>query len=154
MIPLPGDFSDGASIRDVEERTWRELRRALAAADVPFSRLVKAINPERHGESPLFQATLTLHQSASTQLQEGFAIPWCQCRQSVCGLVVEAFDMPPRDVAFAFSLYGARDGARLVFRLAYQMDLVEATMARRLGQEFQAALLELALTPRAAKTEP
>jgi acyl-CoA synthetase (AMP-forming)/AMP-acid ligase II/acyl carrier protein len=154
LIPLPGDFSDGASVREVEERTWRELRRALATADIPFSRLIKAINPQRHGESPLVQATLTLHQSASSLLQDGFAVPWSHCRQAVSGLAVEAFDVPPRDVAFAFSLYGARDGARMVFRLAYQMDLIEAAMARRLGQEFQAALLELALTLRRAETEP
>ncbi|GAB2715873.1 AMP-binding protein [Streptomyces bullii] len=147
MLPLLGDFRDGDALDELAERTWRELRTGLDTAHLPLSRLIRALAPERHGQHPLFQATLTFQQSADGRLDEGFAIPWSGCRQTYGGVELQAVDIPPRDVAFALSLYGARHGERLVFRLQYQRDLVEENVAARVCEEFRAALRELTALP-------
>ena len=107
-----------------------ELRDALRTADLPFAALVRALAPDRHGQNPVFQATLTYQQSADGRLGDGFAIPSSGAHDTVGGVGVAVVDVPPRDVAFALSLYGARDGDRTVFRLVYQRDLVGEAVAR------------------------
>jgi len=141
-VPLLGDFSRGDDLPALEDRTWRGLRDALACAEVPFPRLVRALSPARHGQNPVFQATITFQQSADGRLGDGFAIPWSGARATVSGVDIEVVDVPPRDAAFAVSLYGARDGDELVFRLVYQRDLVDEPTARRVTEEFQLALAE------------
>lgn len=158
LLPLLGEFGDGERIDALEERTWHELRRTLGSAEVPFPRLIKALAPDRHEQNPLFQATLTFQQSADGRFKEGFAIPWSGCTQTVAGLQLASLDVPPHDVAFALSLYGARDGERMVFRLAYQRDLLNEAVARQVCEEFTASLTELLATPAsrlaALKTAP
>ncbi|MET8976752.1 AMP-binding protein [Streptomyces sp. NPDC004539] len=143
MLPLKGDFTDGDGLDALTERTRRELRTALDAADIPLARLLKALAPERQGQHPLFQATFTFQQSADDRLDDGFAIPWSGCRQTFGGVELRAVDLPPRDVAFALSLYGARHGDRLVFRLQYQRDAVPENVAAHVRDEFRTALDEL-----------
>ncbi|MFF6785539.1 AMP-binding protein [Streptomyces sp. NPDC012510] len=147
MLPLLGDFRAGDALDDLAERTWRELRTALDTAHIPLSRLIRALAPERHGQHPLFQATLTFQQSVGGWLDDGFAVPWSGCRQTYGGVELEAYDLPPRDVSFAFSLYGTRHGDRLVFRLQYQRDLVLESEAALVREEFMAALRELIAFP-------
>ncbi|MEV0899958.1 AMP-binding protein [Actinoplanes sp. NPDC049802] len=143
MLPLYGDLRDGDEIGDLTRRTWRELHTALETAHVPLARLIKELSPERHGQHPLFQATLTFQQSADGRLDDGFAIPSSGCRQTYHGVELTAVDLPPRDTAFAVSLYGARHGDRLVFRLQYQRDLVGPDVADRVCEQFRAGLREL-----------
>jgi acyl-CoA synthetase (AMP-forming)/AMP-acid ligase II len=143
MVPLLGDFRDVTDPADLRSRTWREVRGSLENADVPFFRLVKALEPPRHGQNPLFQATLTFQQSADGLLDDGFSIPWSGSRQVLGGTEVRAFDIPPRDTAFAVGLYGARDGDRLVFRLEHQEHLVPARAAGLLRDAFRTALAAL-----------
>ncbi|WP_143569921.1 AMP-binding protein [Streptomyces acidiscabies] len=141
MVPLLGDFR--ADPQGLRARTAQEVRAAQRSAAVPFARLVRELEPPRHGQNPLFQAILTFQQSADGLLGDGFAIPWSQAHQTLDGVEVRAVDVPPRDTAFAVSLYGARDGDRLVFRLEHQEHLVPATTAARLRDAFRAALAEL-----------
>ncbi|GHB55137.1 hypothetical protein GCM10010347_26310 [Streptomyces cirratus] len=143
MMPLHGDFRDGEGLDTLEERTWRELRDALDFADLPFARLVKELKPERHGQNPLFQATLTFQQTADERLAEGFSLPSSGCRQTLGDVEVQAVDVRPRDVAFALSLYGTRHEDRLVFRLVHQKNVVDATVAGDVAEAFRAALREL-----------
>jgi amino acid adenylation domain-containing protein len=150
-VPLRGVFADGDGIGDVEDRTRRELRAALSTADLPFAHLVRALAPDRHGQNPVFQATLTYQQSADGRLGDGFAIPWSGAHDTVAGVGVTVVDVPPSDVAFALSLYGARDGDRTVYRLVYQRDLVDEAVAQRVVDEFRLAIDEaLGRTERAA----
>ncbi|MGW7100140.1 AMP-binding protein [Streptomyces sp. NPDC054838] len=143
MMPLQGDFRDGEGLDTLEDRTWGELRQALDCSDLPFARLVKALQPERHGQNPLFQATLTFQQSTDTSLEEGFSLPSSGCRQTLGDIDVSAVDIPPRDAAFALSLYGTRHEDRLVFRLVYQTDLVDESVAASVAREFRTSLDEL-----------
>ncbi|MFG2466170.1 AMP-binding protein [Streptomyces canus] len=147
MLPLLGDFREGDALDELAERTWQELRTVLDTAHIPLSRLIRALAPERHGQHPLFQATLTFQQSVGGWLDDGFAIPWSGCRQTYGGVELEAYDLPPRDVSFAFSLYGTRHGDRLVFRLQYQRALVAESEAARVCEEFRAGLRELIALP-------
>ena len=143
LLPVLGDFPDGDRIDGLEERTWRELRRALAGATVPFSRLVTALAPARHGQNPLLQATLTVQQSAHGRLNPAFAVLGSSSPQTVHGVQLASLDVPPRDAAFALGLYGARDGDRMLFRLVYQQDLVDVAVAHRVCEEFGTSLSEL-----------
>ena len=141
-VPLRGNFAEGTDLPGLEDRTWQELRTALGYADVPFPRLVRALSPARHGQNPVFQATLTYQQSADGRLGDGFAIPWSGARDTVGGTEIAVVDVPPRDAAFALSLYGARDGDRSVYRLVYQRELVDEATARRVADEFRLAVDE------------
>ena len=143
MLPLHGDFRTGDALGDLTERTRRELHAGLETAHIPLARLIKALAPQRHGQHPLFQATLSFQQSAGGWLDDGFAIASSGCRQTYGGVELQAVDLPPRDTAFAVSLYGTRHGDRLVFRLQYQRDLVDRDTAGRLCEQFRAALHEL-----------
>ncbi|GAB1515093.1 amino acid adenylation domain-containing protein [Actinophytocola sp. KF-1] len=141
-VPLRGDFTDGDRLADIEDRTRDELRDALRTADLPFAALVRALAPDRHGQNPVFQATLTYQQSADGRLGDGFAIPWSGASGTVRGVGVTVVDVPPADVAFALSLYGARDGDRTVYRLVYQRELVGEAVAQRVVDEFRLAVDE------------
>jgi amino acid adenylation domain-containing protein len=141
-VPLRADFTGGDHLADVEERTRGEVRDALRTADLPFAALVRALAPDRHGQNPLFQATLTYQQSADGRLGDGFAIPSSGAHDTIGGVGVSVVDVPPTDVAFALSLYGARDGDRMVYRLVYQRDLIAESVARQVVDEFVLALDE------------
>ncbi|MGW0737095.1 AMP-binding protein [Streptomyces sp. NPDC002851] len=143
MLPLLGDFRGGERPETLEQRTWDGLRAALEDAEVPFARLVKALAPERHGQNPVFQATLTFQQSADDRLAEGFSLASSGCRQTVGEIELQAVDVPPRDVAFAVSLYGTRHEDRLVFRLVHQERLVDAATAGRVAEAFRSGLQAL-----------
>ncbi|GIJ24298.1 AMP-binding protein [Micromonospora lutea] len=144
MLPLAGHFDGEERLEQIEDRSRVELRNALADADLPFARLVKALSPERHGQTPLFQATLTFQQSADGLLDDGFSIPSSGCRQRLGEVEASVVDVPPRDVAFTVSLYGSRHTDRLVFRLVYQQERIDAATAARIVAEFQSALSEIA----------
>jgi hypothetical protein len=143
LLPMLGDFTDGDRIEGLEERTWRELRRALAGAQVPFSQLVTELAPARHGQNPLFQATLTVQQSVHGLLTPSFAVLGSGSPQIVHGMQLTSLDLPPRDAAFALGLYGARDGEQMLFRLVYQQELVDVAVAHRVCEEFRTSLSEL-----------
>ncbi|WP_043726220.1 condensation domain-containing protein, partial [Kutzneria sp. 744] len=143
LLPLLGDFRDRPDRDGLADRVWRELRDALRCADVPLSRLIRALGPASRGDrTPLFQATLTFQQSADDlPLAEGFAAPWSGVGQVMGGVEVEAFDLPPRDAAFALALYGARDRDRLAFRLVWQRDVVDEPLAHRLRDAIRRGVL-------------
>ena len=147
MMPLVGDFRDGDALDDLARRTWRELHASLETAHIPLSRLIRELAPDRHGQHPLFQATLTFQQSADGRLDDGFALPSSGCRQTFAGVELQAIDLPPRDVAFAVSLYGARHRDRLVFRCQYQRELVGRRIAERVCEHFRSGLRELTAQP-------
>ncbi|WBB53623.1 AMP-binding protein [Verrucosispora sp. WMMD573] len=144
MLPLAGRFDGEEGLAAIEDRSRAELRTALADADLPFARLVKALSPDRHGQTPLFQATFTFQQSTDGLLDDGFSIPSSGCRQRLGEVEVSVVDVPPRDVAFTVSLYGTRHADRLTFRLVYQVERIDAATAARIVAEFQSALNEIA----------
>jgi acyl-CoA synthetase (AMP-forming)/AMP-acid ligase II len=144
MLPLLGDFRGDPCPRESQDRTWRELRTSLTYADVPLSRLIRALSIRRQGVSPLFQATLTFQQSGDDPLAVGFAAPWSRCRQVIGGVEVEAVDVPPKDAVFPLSLFGSRSGDKLAFRLVYQVGQVDPAFPDQVRALFLAYLLRLA----------
>jgi acyl-CoA synthetase (AMP-forming)/AMP-acid ligase II len=144
LLPLLGDFRGDPSMAESEDRTWRELRTSLTYADVPLSRLIRALSARRQGSSPLFQATLTFQQPADDLLAGGFAAPWSRCRQVIGGVEIEAVDVPPRDAAFPLALFGSRNGDSLAFRQVYQAGQVDVALAGQVRALFLDCLLQLA----------
>ncbi|MEH1098322.1 fatty acyl-AMP ligase [Micromonospora sp. CPCC 205561] len=146
MVPVLGDLTDRPEPSALEERLWRELRAALSSADVPFSDLVRALAADRHGQNPLFQATLTLQQPVDGS-DVGLSVPWSRRRRRIGSHDVETFDVPPVDVAFATSLYGALDADGLAFRLVHRRNLVSAEVAAEVCRRFSENLARLLRQP-------
>ncbi|MBQ1075174.1 AMP-binding protein [Micromonospora sp. C31] len=146
MVPVLGDLTDRPDPPTLEERLWRELRAALSTADVPFSDLVRALAADRHGQNPLFQATLTLQQPVAGN-DVGLTVPWSRRRRRIGSRDVETFDVPPVDVAFATSLYGALDAGGLTFRLVHQRTLVPAEAAAEVCRRFSENLVRSVRRP-------
>jgi acyl-CoA synthetase (AMP-forming)/AMP-acid ligase II len=144
LLPLLGDFRGEPAAEESEDRTWRELRTSLIYANVPLSRLVRALSTRRQGSSPLFQATLTFQQFGDDLLGAGFAAPWSRCLQVIGGVAVEAVDVPPRDSAFPLALFGSRSGDGLAFRLVYQVGQVDLAFTEQVRTLFLDYLLQLA----------
>ncbi|MEU7995027.1 condensation domain-containing protein, partial [Micromonospora sp. NPDC049060] len=149
MVPILGDLTDRPDPSALEERLWRELRAALSTADVPFSDLVRALAADRHGQNPLFQATLTLQQPVDGG-DVGLSVPWSRRRRRIGSHDVETVDVPPVDVAFATSLYGALDKGGLVLRLVHQRNLVSAETAAEVCRRFSENLARLLRGPSTA----
>lgn len=143
MVPLAGDLRGADDLATLEDRMGHDLRAALEYADVPFAQLVRALRPERQGQNPLFQATVTYQQSPDGVLEDAFSIPSSGCRQVLGEVELAAVDVPPRHSPFAVSLYGARHGDRLVFRLVHQTRRVSpgtaGGIARDVADTLQAA---------------
>ncbi|MFI7516662.1 AMP-binding protein [Micromonospora echinofusca] len=149
MVPILGDLTDRPDPSALEERLWRELRAALSSADVPFSDLVRALAADRHGQNPLFQATLTLQQPVDGG-DVGLSVPWSRRRRRIGSHDVETVDVPPVDVAFATSLYGALDAGGLAFRLVHQRTLVSTETAAEVCRRFSENLARLVRQPSTA----
>jgi hypothetical protein len=140
MIPLAGDFAVGEEPATLEARTAAELHTAQEFADLPIARLIRQLGLDRHGQHPLFQATLTLQQSADSHLDDGFSVASSGCRETFGDVEVAVHDIPPRDVAFAVSLYGARHHDRMVFRLVHQTRVVEYSVAQAIADDVRSSL--------------
>jgi len=60
-VPLRVSVPSGATFQDVMHRGYHELLQALEHANVPFYRIVQAVNPKRTGgHNPIFQAIVQL----------------------------------------------------------------------------------------------
>ncbi|MFI9379909.1 non-ribosomal peptide synthase/polyketide synthase [Kutzneria sp. NPDC052558] len=111
-------------------RTFRELAAAVkdtvlaafAHQDVPFERVVDAVQPERDtSRSPLFQAMVTLQNS-------GAKLP------AFDGLVAEELSLPMTTASFDLTFEFAHDGPRLRGLVNYNTDLFdEVTITRLVG---------------------
>jgi acyl-CoA synthetase (AMP-forming)/AMP-acid ligase II len=135
MMPVLGDLSDNPTPPVLEDRLWRELRLALATADVPFSELVRVLAADRHSQNPLFQVSLTLHQAVSGD-HIALSVPWRPYRSRIGSRDVETFDIPPTHAAFAVSLYAFLDHSGMAFRLVHQLRVVPQELAAEIGRRF------------------
>ncbi len=122
------------------ERTFRDLVRqvrqsvldAFAHQDLPFERLVEALDPPRDsGLSPIFQVLFAYQTAPSARLE-------------AAGLVFEPIDIPSRIAKFDLSLVWAEVEGRIDGAFEYALDLFAPETMSRWAEELT-GLVERAL---------
>ncbi|GAA2726995.1 hypothetical protein GCM10010439_31580 [Actinocorallia aurantiaca] len=141
MLVLRTDTSGDPSFRELVSRVRETDLAAYAHQDMPFERLVEALNPARHmGRHPLFQVALSFQNNP-------------EARAELDGLIVETLDLGVGAAKYDLSLYleekHAADGspAGIAAGLEYALDLFDPSTASELAGRLQRLLAAVAADP-------
>ncbi|MEU1130281.1 non-ribosomal peptide synthase/polyketide synthase [Streptomyces sp. NPDC005900] len=133
-LVLRTDTSGSPTARDLIARVRETNLGAYAHQDLPFERLVEAVNPERSlARHPLFQVLLAFN-NTDTAAVEGAAdgLPGLSVTRAVADTAVAKFDL-----SFAFAESGDAAGERaLEGVLEYSTDLFDRSTVETLGARF------------------
>ena len=134
-VVLRGDVSGRPTFRQLLRRVWRTTLAAFAHQDLPFEKLVQALQPARDlGRNPLFQVFFALHNTPRPALE-------------LAGLRLSPFDVETRTAKFDLALSIAPAGADLVAALEYSADLFDATTAAALLDHYRTLLEGIVADP-------
>ncbi len=134
-IVLRADLSGNPTFRELLQRMHDVSQEALDYQDLPFEKLVDALQPERDmSRSPLFQVMFAYQKSLISEIK----LP---------GLTVKPVDVQSRTAKFDLTLeiMERSDGLRGTFE--YNADLFDATTIERMQQHFQNLLLSIVADP-------
>jgi amino acid adenylation domain-containing protein len=153
QLALRLDLSGNPSFRELLARTREVVLGASAHQDLPFNKLVEALNPRREaGRMPLFDVKL------------GFLnVP--AVRAEAAGLELSLLDLESGTAQYDLLVYLGEAGDRIGGVAQYATDLFDAATVERLLARFETLLagaaadpargvLDLALEPESAETEP
>ncbi|HEV2736700.1 MAG TPA: amino acid adenylation domain-containing protein, partial [Longimicrobiaceae bacterium] len=127
-LALRTDLSGEPSFRELLGRVREATLGAYAHQELPFERLVEALQPERSlDRSPLFQVMLVLQSGARRAVR----LP---------GLGVAPLEVEPGTAKFDVSLFAEERGKGLALALRYDADLFDAATAERLGGSLRTLL--------------
>jgi len=138
MVVLRGDLDRRQTVRDLLRETRRVVLDAADNQDLPFEKVVEALNPDRSlSHSPLFQCMFTFlsHPELLLDLQGVTAAPL-------------QIDNGSAKLDLTFDL--SHTGERLEGRIEYNTDLFDSTTALRLAGGFRALLFQMATRPESA----
>lgn len=132
------DFSAEPSFYDLLNQVKKNALGAYAHQDIPFEKLVDALNPERElSHSPLFQVMLVLQNT-----------PHRQQRLST-GLTLEPIEAGSGTAKFDLTLFVVEENEKLTGALEYNTDLYDSAtieqLLRHLRQLFEAMVTNPAL---------
>ncbi|WP_093191631.1 non-ribosomal peptide synthetase [Pseudovibrio sp. Tun.PSC04-5.I4] len=131
-LVLRGNLSDDPSVHDLLVRTRELALEAYGHQDVPFERLVEALQPQRDlSRHPLFQAMLVLQNAPG----DAMALPGLSVQSEPLTGNMTKFDL-------TLSLSETREGLR--GRLEYSTDLFEASTMERLVVHLERLLAAMA----------
>ncbi|MCP2163945.1 non-ribosomal peptide synthetase [Goodfellowiella coeruleoviolacea] len=140
-LVLRVDTAGEPTFRQVLARVRQTALDAYAHQDVPFDRLVEAVNPERLlGRHPLFQVSLVLQNNESAHLDigdGGARLEPSSAGTSRFDLLVNAYDR--------YADSGAPAGVE--FKVEYASDLFERATVERITQWLARLLAEAAAEP-------
>lgn len=127
---------DTLSFRELLQKVKQTALDAYAHQDIPFERLVHALQPVRtSGVTPLFQVMFVLENVPMESLQ----LP---------GLTLTPLEIESMTADYDFVLSLAENDQQLTSKFVYNADLFEATTVRRLIGHFQTLLREIAAHPK------
>ncbi|MFJ8650993.1 non-ribosomal peptide synthase/polyketide synthase [Streptomyces rochei] len=143
-LVLRTDTSGNPTFRELLEKTRRTDLAAYAHQDLPFERLVEALNPVRTlAHHPLFQVMLILS-TADTDPDASLALPGLR-------VGVERSRLGAAKVDLAFALAETRDGegrsTGLTGALDFRTDLFDRSTARSLVERFVRVLETVVTDP-------
>ncbi|MER7751515.1 amino acid adenylation domain-containing protein [Kitasatospora sp. NPDC097643] len=122
-LVLRTDLSGAPTFRELLDRVKAVDLAAFAHQDLPFEKLVDALNPERaQARNPLFQTLLALHNNAAARLD----LPGVTAEAGAAELGTARLDL-------AFELAEDAELGGLAGRLEYSADLFTAAGAQRLA---------------------
>jgi amino acid adenylation domain-containing protein/non-ribosomal peptide synthase protein (TIGR01720 family) len=134
-LVLRADLAGDPSFGELLDRVRRAALDAYAHQDLPFERLVEALQPARErGRNPLFQVMLVLQNTPPAEL-------------ALSGLTLRAEELAGDEAMFDLALsLTERDGV-VSGRLDYRSELFEAATAERLLGHFGSLLAGAAAAP-------
>ncbi len=119
-LVLRGDLGGDPSFRELLARARRVATEAFSHQDLPFSKLVEELNPERSlAHSPFFQVTCSVANLPVPNL-------------SISGLAFEPVVSDQATATFDLNLTVVDMGTVLVASLEHRADLFDATTVRRM----------------------
>ncbi|MEJ8655376.1 amino acid adenylation domain-containing protein [Streptomyces sp. MS1.AVA.4] len=134
-LVLRTDLSGDPSFAELLGRVRESALEAFEHQDLPFDRVVEAVNPARvGGRNPLFQVMLGYHYRPDGDPE-------------VFGLPTEWFDMDTGMAKFDLHFTFVDESGRLVLLLQYATDLVDAATADRLAARMLTLLDRIAAEP-------
>ncbi|MFI1105073.1 amino acid adenylation domain-containing protein [Streptomyces melanogenes] len=140
-LVLRTDVSGDPSFAELLERVREADLEAYERQDVPFERVVEALNPERSlARHPLFQVMMTLESGEGL----AFALPGVACTEQPVGWDVAKFDL-----TVDFHERRAADGtpAGITGALEYATDLFDRESATSIAAALSRVLEQLAADP-------
>ena len=140
-LVLRTDLSGDPTFSELMERVRRFALEAYSHQEVPFERLVEAVQPERsQSRHPLFQVALTLQNTPAASLK--LALLSTQ-------LEVPEFNVAKFDLAFGFSeiLSTAGDPLGIHGDISYSIDLFDEATIRSLATRLVWILKEMVQAP-------
>ncbi len=134
-LVLRGDLSGDPSFRELLARTREAALGAYAHQDLPFEKLVEAVQPERDlGRAPLFQVMFAL-QPPSADVPD---LP---------GLTMEFMDLDSGTSQFDLTLSITDDGEGLLGSFEYSTDLFDEARIGRMADHLETILRGVAADP-------
>ncbi|MFO7587950.1 MAG: amino acid adenylation domain-containing protein, partial [Gemmatimonadota bacterium] len=134
-LVLRADLSDDPTFRDHLSRVRETSLQAFAHLDLPFEKLVEALQPERApSHTPLFQVMFSLQNEARGE-------------RSLPGLVVRGVPLAPESSAFDLSLAVQESRQGLTCGLECNTDLFEPSTAESLLRRYETLLRSIVRDP-------
>jgi amino acid adenylation domain-containing protein len=140
-VVIRADLDGNPSGREIVARVRERVLGAFAHQDLPFEKLVEALNPARDlRRSPLFQVAFTLHNLP----REDLRLP---------GLETELLEVSPDTAQYELSLTLWESGDRIAGGLQYRTSLFVEPTVRRLLRSYEVLLGGLVADPGAPISE-
>jgi len=135
-VVLPADTAGDPAFAELLGRVRDMALAAYACQDLPFEKLVEALQPRRdQSRSPLFQVMFALHSEPPRKREEAGA------------LAVDFFPVGGRTSQFDLTLYMADMPDGLWATIEYNTDLFEAPTIERMLAHYQALLAAAVAAP-------
>ncbi|HVS00289.1 MAG TPA: condensation domain-containing protein, partial [Thermoanaerobaculia bacterium] len=135
MLALRVDLAGHPTFAGLLARTREANLAAHAHQDLPFEKLVEALQPVRHlGRTPLFQVSLMLQNAPFAAVE-------------VPGLSWSPLPLETGTAKFDLTFFLAEESGGLAATLEYRADLFERTTALRMLEHFQVLLAAAAMDP-------
>jgi amino acid adenylation domain-containing protein len=139
-LVLPGDFATGLTFRQFLERTREKALGAYAFQDLPFDKLVEALQPVRDkSRSPLFQVMFLMHHEPADRAQDAAG--------SGGAIRMEPFDAGTGTSQFDLTLVAVDTPEGLYTGVEYNTDLFDAGTMDRLLEHYRSLLAAAAADP-------
>jgi natural product biosynthesis luciferase-like monooxygenase protein/amino acid adenylation domain-containing protein len=137
-LVLRARFAEATSFRSLLAAVRRDALEAFARQDLPFEKLVEALQPGRDlSVSPLFQIFFTLLNAPRPAIE-------------IEGLSFEVPRIPGSTARFDLTLEAAEEGRELAYRFEYRRDLFDPASVARLAQQLGSLLEAASAAPSAA----
>jgi amino acid adenylation domain-containing protein len=134
-LVLRVDLSGNPTFQELLKRVQTVTLNAYAHQDLPFEKLVEALQPTRDlSRNPLFQVAFSLQNTPIAPL-------------SLPGLTLSLFEFDPGTTRFDLEFHCFKDAGELNCRVVYSTERFEAATVTRMLQHFQILLTEVIENP-------